>query len=68
MMRSDPTLLKRHSRQSIILETVCSQADFIDVVRDFNKFRARAGGHFGSQSLLFHEKFTPLDAWRLTNC
>ena len=46
------------------LETVCSQEDFIDVVRDFNNFRARAGGHFGSQSLLFHEKFTPLDAWR----
>jgi hypothetical protein len=46
------------------LETICSQEDFTDVARDFNNFRARAGSHFGPQSLLFHEKFTALEAWR----
>jgi len=58
-------LTPEYNRKAIsFLETTCSQEDFVDVVRDFNNFRARAGDHFGSRSLVFHEKFKPLEAWR----
>ena len=58
-------LTPEFNRKAIsFLETTCSQEDFVDVVRDFNNFRARAGDHFGSRILVFHEKFKPLEAWR----
>ncbi|PNP73805.1 hypothetical protein FNYG_12855 [Fusarium nygamai] len=46
-------------------KSAVNPADYINIVREFNHFRAQSGGRFAAGGLVYSKEWTPLDAWML---
>jgi hypothetical protein len=63
------TKLEEHMMMKVLqfIKSAVKPADYryLDIVREFNHFRAQSGGRFAPGSLVYSKEWTPLDAWIL---